>query len=230
MTTAEPHSRTYDWLHFAGHAGEAGRAWADAYRRYLPLVGQSDEALDLMRQGRLEAGHARLRAYTAALDALKTCPSSVRAMLDRFGHGVAGYYHYRQGEYARAEQSMAAAHEAVVEAVSHAGFLTLACVHCKEFRLHLARIARNRRRWREMADHVECARAMTLGQEPLCHTRDGRPVFFASIVSFLYSLEALDEREREAVRPLVDLGQRVLLFERFVRALEREPDVVIHFP
>jgi hypothetical protein len=227
VQSAEPR---YDWLHFASRSGDAGRAWAQDYRRHADLVETSNDALDLMRRNELESGYARLRDYAAGIEALDSPSRSMRALLDRWYHGVAGYYFYCRGDFEYAERSMCAAHEAVVDAISEASFLVLVSVHCKEFRLHHARIARNRRHWPEMNEHVQHAWAMSADQEPLCTTRKGQPIFFTTIAAFLYSLKPLTTDEQDAIQPLVDGARRAVLLDRFVRELERHPDVVIRYP
>ena len=125
---------------------------------------------------------------------------------------------------------MRRAHEAVVGAVSSAGFLLLLAVHCQEFCLHQARIARNQGRWSDMHEHVHLARAMMLDRTPLCELRDGRPVFFSTLSDFLRSLEPLSPEEWEAVVELVEEDRRVPLFDNFVRRLHRLPGFAINYP
>jgi hypothetical protein len=231
MSTAGEFRRdSYDWLHFAARSGEQGRAWAEQYRRHTSIADVSDRALDLLRRDQFAAGLAALRECAASLEALGPCPTSMRLMFERWYHGAAGYYFYRIEDFDRAQRSMCLAHEAVVGAVSEAGFLVLVSVHCKEFCLHQARIARNRRRWREMTEHIERGWAMTRGDQPLCTTRNGRAISFATIAAFLGSLEPLTDGEREVARSLVDDRTRAILFDRFVRALDCPSDLAIRYP
>jgi hypothetical protein len=227
---ADIRAEPYDWLHFARRSGEKGQAWVEEYRRYAPTVALSDRALEQLRWRRFEEGQAILHEFAHALETLNGTPDSMRRVLDRWYHGVSAYYFYCIEDFDHARQSMLLAHEAVVEAISEADFLLLLAVHCQEFCLHQARIARNRRQWLEMHDHVKRARAMMLDQVPLCERRDGRPVFFSTLGQFFRSIESLSSDERQSIRGLVEEDERILLFDRFVRRLYSLPGFAIDYP
>lgn len=219
---------TYDWMHFAARSGEQGCAWSATYRRYEPLEAMSIEALAMLRRGELESGETcleRLREDLAACGA----PASVRAVLDRWYHGVAGFLHYRRGDFEAADESMFAAHEAVSAAVGHHRFLLLLANHCHEFCLHRARIARNQRRWRRMEEHVELARGMMADRLPLCRLADGTPVFFATLADYFGSLP-WSEAERAWLADFLDADARLRLFERFVGRMLVQPGFAIPYP
>lgn len=220
----------YDWLHFASRSGEAGRVWATEYRRHTPTVELSLLALEQLRRRDLAEGHTTLRKLARALANMDGVPTSMRRVLDRWYHGTAAYYFYCIEEFDRAERFMALAHDSVVEAISSADFLIMLAVHCQEFCLHQARIARNRRRWSDMRNHVEHARAMMLDRAPLCELRDGRPIFFSTLDRFFHSLKPLSPEERESIAGLVDERSRILLFDRFVRRLYSLPGFAISYP
>lgn len=225
-TIADSHA----WLHFAGRSGEAGRAWVAEYQRHAPFVDLSLDALALLRRRRLEEGHVSLEALAQALAGLEGVPATVRWVLNRWYHGVAAYYYYCIDDFDRARQAMNLAYEAVVDAISGADFLLLLAVHCHEFRLHLARIARNQRFWSDMHHHVELARAMMLDRIPLCRLRNGRSVFFSTLGEFFHSLEPLSPDERESIGGLVEEERRLPLFDKFVRRLHSLPGFAISYP
>lgn len=220
----------YDWLHFARRSGDEGSAWAAQYARLADTVELSRQALVHMQQRRLPEGCARLREYAGALEAMGEATPSLRCVLDRWYHGVAAYYFYCLEDFDRARREMELAHQAVVGAISEAGFLLMLSVHCQEFCLHQARIARNQRRWAEMRGCVERAGAMIVDGVPLCERRAGPPVFFSTLARFLRALEPLSAGERAAIRGLVEEDERRRLFDRFVRALYRLPGFATAYP
>jgi hypothetical protein len=227
---ATPQAEPPDWLHFAGRSGEVGQAWAAEYRRHFPSVELSRRALALMHRHQIEEGHATLQEFARALEELQGIPSSMRSLMKRWYHGVAGYYFYCIEDFDQAQQSMCLADQAVVDAISESDFLLPLAVHCQEFCLHQARIARNRRRWTEMNRYLNRSRAMMLDLEPLCQTRQGSPIFFSTLGRFYSKLEPLSNPERESIQGLVEEGQRAWLFDRFVRRLLKLPGVAIEYP
>ena len=217
------------WLHFAARSGEAGRAWTDAYRCHLPLVERSDQALAYLRRRRFGEAEAELRRCAAELAGLPAFPSSVRWVVERFFYGSLAYLRYCLGDLDEAEQLLRRADEALVAAIRDAGFLLPLAIHCQELCLHQARIARNGRRWPEMHAHVERARAMVLGRAPLCDLGEGRSIYFADVCRFFRSF-SMSPAEEETIRGVVDDGERLRAFDRFVRRLYRLPGFAIQYP
>jgi hypothetical protein len=225
-----PASQPYDWLHFAARSGAAGARWAAKYRRHGTTVMLCDEALRHFRQRRPEDGREALREYERAIRAEGAVPRSMRGVFRRWYHGVAAFERYCAGEFDDAAAEMERAHEAVVDAVSRDGFLLMLTVHCQEFRLHHARIARNRLRWDELDAHVRHARAMTTDEIPLCRLHGGEPVYFASVGGFIGSVPDPAPAERSAAGEMLDEARRLSLFERFVHRLYTPPDLAIQYP
>jgi hypothetical protein len=220
----------YDWLYFAARAGQTGREWAAEYRRHTAIVESSIVALELLRQGDLAGGKAALEQFAASVGMLPGIPVSMQAVMGRWYHGVAAYYFYRIGEFGKADEAMCLAHDAVAQAISESEFLLMLSVHCQEFCLHQARIARNRGQWAEMDSHIAQARAMMKDEQPLCAVADGSPVFFSTLENFFRSLEPLSPEEQQAIRGLTDKQERQRLFDRFVRRLVRLPEFAISYP
>jgi hypothetical protein len=217
-----------DWLHFAERSGEGGKAWATAYRSHSEKLVLHDRALHLLREGQIEEGRQFLGLFSVSLRSLDP-QSSVYAVMERWYHGVAGYYHYCVGEFGQAKESMNRAQQAVVRAISHAEWLVMLAIHCQEFCLHQARIARNERDWPEMNACVERARAMILDQLPLCEREDGKRIWFSSLRDFFAAMEPLNRDELHVVRQLVEPGERMRLFDQFVRQMLRFKEVGIDY-
>ncbi len=212
-----------DWLHFAERTGRAGKEWAEEYRRHQPKVELGKRALQLMREGQMEQGGKLLHEFIGQVEGVCGEPVSVRAVLDRFSHGIEGYYFYCRRDFASAEQSMLSAHAAVARALTTADWLLLLAVHCQEFRLHLARIARNQRRWTEMQASIAQARDMMCDRLPLCETETGRQILWSNFQPFFEALAPLTAEEARDANTLLDPQERNRLFDQFVRSMLRPP-------
>ena len=81
-----------DWLHFAERSGREGREWAEEYRCHLAKLELGNRALQYMREGHLEQGGDLLREFSGQVEGVCGEPASLRAVLDRYRHGVEGYY------------------------------------------------------------------------------------------------------------------------------------------
>jgi hypothetical protein len=125
---------------------------------------------------------------------------------------------------------MEMAHSAIVDAVSAERFLTMLTIHCKEFRLQSARIARRQQCWGDMHKHVHKARDMTVDRAPLCTLHSGQAVYYSTICDYISEFEPLCEHERTYLRELADESDRLRLFNRFVRQLVNIPNIVIQYP
>jgi hypothetical protein len=220
----------YDWLYFAARTGKPGWEWAREYQHNAGMVELASQALEHLRRGDLPGGRAALQQFAASMACLSGIPVSMQAVMRRWYHGVAAYNFYLTGEFDKADQTMCLAHDAVAQAIKESDFLLVLSVHCQEFSLHQARIARNHRQWPKMWNHIAHARAMMKDEEPLCSFADGSKVFFSTLDNFFQSLEPLSIEEKIAIRGLTDRKERERLFDRFVRRLVRLPEFAIAYP
>lgn len=210
-----------DWLHFAERSGPAGRGWVEEYYHHLNKGDLGDLALQRMREGRLEEGGELLRQLIDQVEQVRTGPPSVRAVLDRYRHGIEGYYFYCRKEFEAAERSMNLAHDAVARALDTADWLLLMAVHCQEFRLHQARIARNQHRAAKMQTCIAQARAMMCDRLPLCETEAGKTIWWSNFQPFFLALEPLTPEEAGIANNLLHPEERERLFDQFVRGMLR---------
>lgn len=219
----------HNWLHYVTRSGEEGRRWAEEYR-HPEILGAdrlSVRAVHELRARHLSRGAALLEEMTERLRQLEV-PLSIRHVLDRWYHGVVAYERYCREDFEGAWRSLDRANAAVAAAISLERVLLPLANHCHEFRLHQARISRNRRRWLEMRQDIESARAMIEGREPLCRLVDGTAIYIADLCAFFDSL-ALEDQEREDLAGLLDEKLRLSLFDRFVAELEIIPGFVIPY-
>lgn len=178
-------------------------------------------ALQHMREGQLVEGEKLLMEFRGELEKVCGEPASVRAVMDRYRFGIEGYYFYCRREFVRANEAMCLAHAAVARAITKSEWLLLLAVHCQEFRLHQARIARNEGRWPEMQACIAQARAMMCDRLPLCRTEDGREIVWSSFQAFFTGLAPLTPEEAREANTLLDPRERERLFDQFVRGMLR---------
>ena len=226
--TAQDH--TYDWLHFVRRSGGEGQRWAEDYLKSKPLEALSTRALHHLRARRFDEGWAPLEELGAALADGSARDPSVHSVLERWYYGVLGYWFYAQEAFDQADAAMARAHDAVTAALGLRRFLLPLGNHCHEFRLHRARIARNRQRWDEMRAHVNDVREMVVGRLPYTVLADGTPVLISDICGFYAALPDPGQEEITSVSRLLDDASRLADFEVFVRAMYRVPGFVIPYP
>ncbi|MCU1255626.1 MAG: hypothetical protein JWM83_1925 [Candidatus Angelobacter sp.] len=222
--------RRCDWLHFTGRSGESGRDWAAAYARYgADLRNKAYHALSLLRRGELEPGKELLDKCAAELNSTPVISGSVRAVLERWYYGTAGYYHYCIGDFQRAHDCMQKASDAVADAISQEAFLVMLSVDCQEFCLHHARIARNQRHWDEMWQHIERGRKMLRDEVPLCNTGNGSGIYVSTVRDFIQSFQPLQPEEQRDVRWLLEDQERERSFDKFVRGMLQVPNLGIEY-
>ena len=210
-----------DWLHFAERCGPDGSQWAGNYREHWSTMELGNRTLQLLREGKLEDGEKALQEFIAEVEKVSCKPDSVRAVLDRYRHGIEGYYFYVRKEFAPAQQSMRLAHDAVARALSTSDCLLMLAGHCQEFCMHQARIARNQHRWPEMQARIAEARAMMWDRLPLCETENGKQIWWSNFRPFFDALAPLTDEEIRVANTLLDPQERERLFDKFVRGMLR---------
>ncbi len=210
-----------EWLYYAERSGSEGREWAEQYRRHSAIAKLGERALRSMRENHLEEGEQLLREFIDGVEGVRGEPASVRAVLDRYRHGIEAYYFYCRKEFGLAEQSMRSAHDAVARALNKANWLLLLATHCQEFCLHQARIARNQHQWPRMQVCIAQARAMMSDRIPLCETEDGKKIWWSSLPVFFDALAPLTEAEARFANTLINPQERERLFDQFVRGMLR---------
>jgi len=212
---------TPEWLHFAERSGREGREWAEEYRLHAVKLDLGLSALQHLREGRMEQGGELLKECISQVESVRGVPASQRAVLDRYRHGIEGYYFYCRGDFEGAERSMRLAHDAVALALSGARWLLLLAAHCQEFCLHRARIERNRRRWPAMQARISQARAMMCDRLPLCETEAGEKIWWSNFRPFFDALSPLTDEEARVANPLLNPQEMERLFDHFVRGMLR---------
>lgn len=220
------------WYYFIPLSCEEGRRW---YTQYLDsscmeLTVHLDRALGLLRSQRIEEGRAVLTRCGAELDRLRgsLAPELVR-VAERWYFSTSAYHRYVIGEGEMALWLLNRAVEALVAAIRQARFLVVLAGACCEFELHRARIARSRRDWTLMHEHLESGRAMVENRRPLCWLSEHQPIYFRDLDSFYRRLEDRCPEERATLAQLTDPELRARGYELQARRVELVPNVVVPF-
>ena len=219
----------YHWFDFVQMSGTEGRRWVAGYARVQPLVKQILAPLELLRAGELETGSERLARAGQALAGREFEDPSLRALLDRWYYGVLAFAHYARDEHDAADACIVRALDALVEAVRLRGCLLVMVDDAFELVLHRARIARNRRRWAEMWQHLDTADALRGGRRPYGEFGDGSPVWVSTLVDHLDNLPVPPEAQ-PVLRRLQDPDERRRATENSIRTVVRLAGFIIPHP
>jgi hypothetical protein len=221
--------RRYDWDYLVSRSGDAGRDWMLAYARpeHAAIVEATDQALALCLQRRFAPARGLLDEAGARLAALPEARASIVHVLERWVHGVSAYHDYCVEDYEPARRGLDLAAEAIRAAVDQDRFLLPLAHHCHEFHLHHARIARNRRRWPEMREHLGIVRAMLENRAPLCVLGDGTEVGYAQLARHCATLPDIPAEAQASLTLFSDQALRSKHHDRFILALYLLPGVVI---
>ncbi len=186
--------------------------------------------LEALKQFDLKTGEGLLSAADQEIRLRDTDLLSINHLLQRYRFASLAYYHYLSGDLAKAKLALLGAHDEVRKAISLNGFLIPLAIHCTDFIIQRARIARRECQWREAQRHIWMIRDIYSNIRPLCVLDSGRPVRLPDIREFYASLP-LDEEQRAQSRRLIGdnipVPERVEYLEEMVFSL---PDVVIPYP
>lgn len=221
----------YHWVHFVGRSGAAGERWA---RLYDAPEGEevrrlTRSALRLLLARRTAEGERELERLAHHLRSLAGLPPSLRAIHHRWYYGARAYCFYCMLDFVRAESDLGRAEASVVEAIERDRFLLPAAQECPDFPHQRIRIARNRRRWDEMARQIDIERGMMCGERPLCVLSSGEAVRYDDLRPYFAALP-LDAEERSYAESFLDAELRCAAFERSARGLYALGHLVIPYP
>jgi len=222
----------YPWYYFIARSGDAGQRWVQVFKDHHghELTALVDRGLNLLRHRRLEEGRVLLRESAERLEALRVSATvSVVRVLERRLHSGLAYECYLDEDFDGAERNFEIAHQAIRTAIEELPCLVVIALHCYDFRLQRARIARNQARWVVMRSHVAASRAMLENRCPLCVLDNGRSIFVETVDSFHRAIEPRDAEERAALEGLLDTERRRRLLEHTVKDNYALPGVVIPY-
>ncbi|GMU07993.1 hypothetical protein [Corallococcus caeni] len=220
------------WYHFVPAGGADGAAW---YEEYLGCGGEQmgqrlDVAVAMLRQRRLSEGRALLDECRQRMDALgaQRVSASVRGAVEESYWASQAYAHYHLNEFEAARKALAEGQRLLASVLEDAPFLVMFATRCYDFCLHLARIARNERRWDAMWSHIQEGREMVRGERALCQLSQ-RGVYIQDAEAFLSTVSAQDVIEVEALQVLLDRERTLHLFERRALGATLIPNVILQY-
>jgi tetratricopeptide (TPR) repeat protein len=218
------------WLRLVAASCEEGRYWCEQYLQdeHKAIERNALHSLVLLRKGKIEAGCFVLASVESGLRDVQSAPASVLFILQRWYYGILAYAHYCCERFDEALQALDQADSAVSAAIELAPFLVTFADHCFEFRLQRARIARNRRRWKEMRRYIEDARKMIEGGLPFCVLSDGRAIYRQTVREFCASL-SLSLEARVGPGLTTDVENRLKDFDQIAVGLYAKPGLVIPY-
>jgi hypothetical protein len=231
---SRPARKRFDWAYLVAAGGERGRAWLEEFRLAggFDLAAAASDALDLLRRRRLDEGRQRLADIDRRLAELETegCAAAIVHVVRRWYFAALAYEPYVAEDFDGAEHTMRRAHAAVVAALEAERALLPLASHCHEFRIQRARIARGRRRWREMWGHIEAVREMLAGRAPLCTLAGGEEIDYAALAAHYQPLAAHDDEEGTVIGALLDPRLRLRGFERNLHWVYAPAGFLIPYP
>jgi hypothetical protein len=207
--------KRFDWTHYISLVGTEGKLWLERYRLSggIELIQATERALVLLRRRSL--GEARNILIEVDREVSSRDPDdSITHVMRRWYYAALAYELYCREDFGAATKALEHAHESVRMAVEASSFLLPLASHCCEFRLQHARIARTRRRWREMWDHIEAARAMLADRAPFCMLSDGTAIGYADFGAIYGRLDSYEVEDRRSLIAVFEAKYRLRSFER----------------
>jgi hypothetical protein len=217
---------------FLKACGEDACCWLAEFQNEetLGIRHRLSVALDTVKRYDLKGGEALLAAIDQEIRGRDAGLLSVDNLLQRFRFTTLAYLHYLAGDLAKAKLGLLKAHDEIQKAISRHGFLIPVAIHCTDFIIQRARIARRECQWREAQRYIWMIRDIYSDIRPLCVLDSGRPIRLPDIREF-YSSLPLDEEQQDQARRFVGdavpVSERVEYLEEMVFSL---PDVVIPYP
>ncbi|HEV7507438.1 MAG TPA: hypothetical protein VGS07_21315 [Thermoanaerobaculia bacterium] len=221
-----------NWFSFVSAWSEDARRWVLDYRHSecWELMMDTFRSLELLRERRTDEGLAVLEEVHVRIGKSPSLRPSLRCVVQRYYHPVLAYAHYCREELDLAEQCLGRAQDSVAAAIGLERFLLPLADICLDFGYQRARIARSRRRWREVRGRLDDVGAMLEGRAPFCRLpADGTGIMLDDLLAF-YAAIPLDQEERASLADLLDPEVRSSTFQRTCAGIFALPDFVIPYP
>ena len=186
--------------------------------------------LEALKHFDVRTGEELLKAIDEDIRRKSTELPAVHHLLQRYRLAALAYLHYLNGELAKAKMDLLKAHDEIKKAIDRHDFLIPVAIHCTDFIIQRARIARRECQWQEAQSYIWMIRDIYSNQRPLCVLESGRPIRLSDLREFYASLPLDDEQRDQSQRFIgegITVSERVEYLEEMVFSL---PDVVIPYP
>lgn len=210
------------------------RRWLERFETggLLDLTYRSDDALDALVRGSPAAGQEALSRIDSELRSaerrLASRPSKPPAegesqlqVVHRWYRYARAFDAYLRGDFPVAHEELDGVREAVAAAISRYGFLEPLAMVAVDMELLRARIARDARRWDEMAQRIRTARRKMSAEEPLLTLPNGDDLSFRRLES------EFPRGRRSGLAELFDAESRIRIFDRYAASLYALPGFLI---
>lgn len=232
---AHPLDASYPWNQLVSLASSEGRDWVVRFlEQHQDPLDETNEALRILRT--TEFGDDRLSRAAALLErageqtrGLAASDPPAYGVFGRFYFGTLAYLRYCNHDLELASATLDRANACLIAAVSEQRCLLPATPLNADIPLQKARIARRRRRWQEMALHLEELREMQADERPLCLLDDGTAVYYRTLGQVFDAAGALTPDQQTAIRNLLDKSQRLRAVSRRIRQLYTPSHLLIWY-
>lgn len=187
---------TFGFLRFCGD--EAGRWLAHFEACGAPLAAQISGALVALQRHEIEGGGRRLDSLRPGIDALANEHPTTARVVRRWYFTAEAYRCYLLDDLEGAQAALDDAREEVRYVLAAHWFMVPFAVHCTDFRIQAARIARRQNRWLETKRRIEEIRWTYADKHPFCTFADGEEIWMSTVRSFYRGIDLDDEERRSA--------------------------------
>jgi hypothetical protein len=217
---------------FLSACGPEGRAWLRELRGEACMRLRLDlsTAMRMLREFDLAGGRRLLSSIDSRLGAEPRGVAAVAGYLRRWHDSTLAYLYYLEDDLASADAALSRSQGQVEALLDRHPFLLPMAIHCTDFVIQRARMARRRGRWADAKAQVRLLGSILAGAHPYCVLDSGRPVALADLRAFFAALP-LDEPGRLAAAAYLGDGVAATArVEQIAAQIFALPDVVIPYP
>jgi hypothetical protein len=226
------HPTTATEFFFLEACGNEGRRWRSELESHENnrLRADLSQALRLLRAHQLHEGRELLASVELDLRAKVSGLPSIGHFLWRYVFSTKAYLQYLSDDFKAARASLEQADDEIRTILELNHYLLPLAIHCTDFIIQQARIARREGKWTEVKRYIDNLEQIATGESPYCVLRTGKPIRLADLEAFFDALP-LSKEQRD--RAYLFLQGDLSATERIVRISERIftlPDMVIPYP
>ncbi len=225
-------SNSVNEFFYLSACGEEARRWIAEFEGPANLELRLDllQTLRHLRAQHISAGATLLADIESRLSTREPGSESVDRFLWRYFFAARAYLEYLQGDLEAALSSLADADEGIRWIISREGFLLPLAIHCTDFIIQRARIARRAGDWGGVQRHLRSLRSVCEGTQPYCVLGPGRSVGQHDLKRFFAALDLDDRQKVQAESFLQGNLSAVEMTARIAERIFALPDMVIPYP
>jgi hypothetical protein len=205
-----PESSSANALHFVttfgflSFCGCEANLWLEAFAANgAHLAADLFKIVVLLQKHDIETGGKRLAEIAHEIEVTTNHCPAIGPVLLRWYYTAEAYRLYLLADLDGARGALAEAQVSVVRLVAANPFMLPMAVHCTDFRIQSARIARRENRWSEAKRWLNEIRETYSDQHPFCVLNSGEKISMSRVRQFYQSL-SLNEEELEKAKFALD--------------------------